>query len=82
MQAELREQLQGSQVPAGVLQTYGDSRYLIKDTSQGAGAGQPSGGRCCAHIHGHCTQMQARLWEKGQVSQVLAGVVTTCGDSS
>jgi len=81
MQAELREQLQGSQVLAGVLQTYGDSRYLIKDTSQGAGAGQPSGGRCCAHLLRHNTQMQAKLREQVQGSQVLAGVVQTYGDS-
>jgi len=54
--------------------------YKTKDTSQGAGAGQPRGGRCCAHICGHCMQMQAQLKEQVQGSQVVAGVVHTYGD--
>jgi len=81
MHAQLKEIVQGSQVLAGVMHTYGDSQSYLKHTSQGAGLGQPRGGRWCAHLCTQSTQMQAQLWVQVQGSHVLAGVVHTYGDS-
>jgi len=49
MQAQLREQLQGSQVLAGVVQIM-QAQHTDDGTAQEAGAGQPSTSRCCENF--------------------------------
>jgi len=55
--------VKGSQVVADAVHTYGDTTKKC-NTAQGAGARQPGGGRCCAHI-------QTQAWRTGGKSAAL-----------